>query len=67
MVKEVFFYTKDNSVTNILPLSLKQSKNTSDKRKHKKSKGGVNFFHFLRIQNPYVQNFGFGTGVEEGG
>ena len=27
------------------------------------NKKGVNFFHFLRVQNPYVQNFGFGTGV----
>ena len=30
---------------------------------NKKKPWGVNFFHFLRVQNPYVQNFGFGTGV----
>ena len=35
---------------------------TCDKHKQKKPMG-VNFFHFLRVQNPYVQYFGFGTGV----
>ena len=30
---------------------------------NKKKPGGVNFFHFLRVQIPYVHNFGFGKGV----
>ena len=33
----------------------------------KKNLGGKLFFYFLRVQNPYVRYFGFGTGMESSG
>ena len=63
-VKKLFFYTWWKWVTNLLYVSITPYNQICAKRNRKKRPGGVNFFHFLRLQNPYVQNLGFGTGVD---
>ena len=61
--KKIFFHTWDRWATNIFFISMLTYIHIFAERNRKKRPRGVIFFQFLEVKNPYVQNFGFGTGV----
>ena len=58
-----YFFTLDESEPLIFFMFLPHLITRFVLKETEKKAWGVNFFHFLRVQNPYVQNLGFGTGV----
>ena len=59
-----YFFTLDESEPLIFFMFLPHLITRFVLKETEKKAWGVNFFHFLRVQNPYVQNLGFGTGVQ---
>ena len=61
--QKIIFFTLDKSEPLFSYMDLSHLITSFVLKETEKKAWGVNFFHFLRLQNPYVPNLEFGTGV----